>query len=79
MLDDKGTHRREGQTMSDKSVVLAGGEIETRVQQVPENAEVVKVPIGSGYDHFSHQGAYTKVGDQEVPVYQWVMHTAIAE
>ena len=65
--------------MSDKRVLLAGGGIETIVQQVPEHVDVVKVPIGSGYDHFSHQGAYAQVDDQEVPVYQWVMHTAIAE
>ena len=66
-------------TMSQQTVLLTGGPIEDTLRRLPEETDVVKVPVGAGYEHFSHQGGYTTVDDEELPVYQWVMHTAIAE
>ncbi|MFG2582356.1 DUF5988 family protein [Streptomyces malaysiensis] len=35
--------------------------------------------IGSGYEHFVHQGDYATVDGEELPVFRWTARTAIAE
>ncbi|WP_157251800.1 DUF5988 family protein [Nonomuraea typhae] len=69
--------------MSPVKVVLVGGPAnlpaESRIQQVGTVADTVKVPLGAGYEHFRHQGENTTVGGENLPVFRWVMRTAIAE
>jgi hypothetical protein len=46
---------------------------------VAPGCEKIKLPFGSGYEHFLHRGERTRVDGQELPVFTWIMRTAIAE
>lgn len=69
--------------MSEIRVVLVGGpaylSVERRIQRVPAVTETLKLPHGAGYEHFRHQGESATVDGEDLPVFEWVMHTAIAE
>ncbi|MEV7965876.1 DUF5988 family protein [Sphaerisporangium sp. NPDC088356] len=64
-------------------VVLVGGpsylSTDQRIQRVTTIAETLKLPVGGGYEHFTHQGETTEVDGVDFPVFRWFMHTAIAE
>ncbi|MBE1587036.1 DUF5988 family protein [Nonomuraea angiospora] len=69
--------------MSKIKVMLVGGPnhlpAEQRVVTLAKFCEKIKLPFGSGYEHFLHKGERTHVDGQEVPAYHWIMRTAIAE
>ncbi|MEO3801092.1 DUF5988 family protein [Nonomuraea sp. B1E8] len=69
--------------MSFVKVMLIGGPnhlpVERRFLTVAPGCEKIKLPFGSGYEHFLHRGERTRVDGQELPVFTWIMRTAIAE
>ncbi|MGP3963715.1 DUF5988 family protein [Nonomuraea sp. 3N208] len=69
--------------MSTITVMLLGGPNhlpqERRIITVARGCEKIKLPFGGGYEHFLHRGEQKKIDGRELPVYQWIMRTAIAE
>ncbi|MET7465671.1 DUF5988 family protein [Nonomuraea sp. NPDC005501] len=65
------------------TAVLVGGPDhlpgDRRVQRVSAGTDTLKLPHGAGYEHFRHHGESTTVDGVDALVFQWVMHTAIAE
>ncbi|MGP4004171.1 DUF5988 family protein [Streptomyces sp. 8N706] len=63
-------------------VLLRGGP-----SDIPEIWEIppggtdgqVKIPRGSGYEHFEFAQEYAPIGDELMPVYRWCYRTFIAE
>jgi hypothetical protein len=68
--------------MNEIRAVLVGGPAglppERRVQRVSPGTEIFKLPHGAGYEHFRRGGSTVVDGEQAV-VFEWVMHTAVAE
>ncbi|WP_105971042.1 DUF5988 family protein [Streptomyces geranii] len=69
--------------MSQIKVLLVGGlsyfPSDQRVQFTEELGEKIKYRFGASYEHFVHQGDYTTLDGEELPVFQWTARTAIAE
>jgi hypothetical protein len=64
-------------------VLLVGGPIDLPgadcVQEVSTMAESIKVPIGTGWDHFRYSGNCRDLHGSRLPVYEWCYRTKIAE
>jgi Family of unknown function (DUF5988) len=64
-------------------VLLEGGPTDLtgtdRVHEVEDLSEPVKVPRGSGREHFRYSGESRDLQGSAVPVYQWCDRTKIAE
>jgi hypothetical protein len=69
--------------MAEITVLLVGGPAhlpaEARVRQVGESVTTIKCTFGAGYEHFERTGRLTVLGDESVPLFQWVGRTAVAE
>ncbi|MFI6457967.1 DUF5988 family protein [Streptosporangium amethystogenes] len=69
--------------MTSTKIVLAGGPerlfADGHVRR-PENPnEKVKILLGSGYEHFVHNGEFLTIEGENLPVFQWSERTKIAE
>ncbi|NGO66865.1 DUF5988 family protein [Streptomyces boncukensis] len=73
----------EESVMAPYKAVLTGGPAhlpeDLRIQHVADLAETVKLPFGSGYEHFAHHGGYRTVDGERIPEFRWVGRTALAE
>ncbi len=68
--------------MTRHHVVLCGNprNSETdQVHQVDDLAEKIKVASGNGHDHFAYSGATVLLDGDELPRFDWVERTKIAE
>ncbi|MFL6140519.1 MAG: DUF5988 family protein [Labedaea sp.] len=69
--------------MEKVKVLLVGGPAHVpnkdRVQWVTELSEKVKLCFGGGYEHFTYQGDQSTADGEDLPVFQWVMRTTMAE
>jgi hypothetical protein len=65
------------------TVLLAGGPNDLpdfdRVRQVDDLQAKIKLCYGGGYEHFAYSGQRRLVDGEDVPVFQWVSRTRIAE
>ncbi|MGW0594923.1 DUF5988 family protein [Streptosporangium sp. NPDC002607] len=69
--------------MTSAKIVLAGGpeRLFTRdhVRRTDNPNEKVKILLGSGYEHFVHNGEFLVIEGEDLPVFQWSERTKIAE
>jgi uncharacterized protein DUF5988 len=69
--------------MSDIGAVLLGGPFsrpsDRQEQKVTTRLDTIKVPYLNGYEHFRYEGESMDVNDELMPVFRWVMRTALAE
>jgi hypothetical protein len=69
--------------MTEITVVLVGGPERLpeneRIRRVPGDVDTIKVCFGAGHEHFCYHGERTTVGEEELPAFEWIRRTAIAE
>jgi hypothetical protein len=68
--------------MTHHRVVLHGGpqlSVATRVCEVADLSQSVKMLHGNGREHFAYSGATADVDGEELPRFDWVGRTKIAE
>jgi hypothetical protein len=69
--------------MNGIKVLLNGGPsylpAEERVQFAESLETTIKHCFSAGYEHFSHQGRFSTVNGEKLPVFEWFGRTRIAE
>ncbi|MEV0618502.1 DUF5988 family protein [Nonomuraea sp. NPDC050404] len=67
--------------MAGPRIVLDGGPQfkHSSFQPSGNSPEKVKILLGSGYQHFVHNGEFVLVDGEKLPVFQWSECTKIAE
>ncbi|GAA1012181.1 hypothetical protein Aple_008470 [Acrocarpospora pleiomorpha] len=67
--------------MTSTRIVLDGGpEFKYgHVRPTDDGSEKVKILLGSGYEHFVHNGEFLEIDGENLPVFQWSARTKIAE
>ena len=48
-------------------------------REVEDGTENLKITVGGGYEHFTHDGEFQRRGTENVAIFRWTGRTKIAE
>jgi hypothetical protein len=49
------------------------------LREVEDVSQNLKISVGGGYEHFSHEGEFRARGTEQVAIFNWTGRTKIAE